>query len=172
MPPVLSEGFRSTLRGSSSRWHREMGILPQAALKVTAITQVRWSAKGISRAHPGRAAGNPPGAVSSGRSKRHTRGCEPSGRDGSSPEPRRSAPPAAPARGKEERGEQAATAGRARRAQPFNPGSREVPQGRTARPAHRPPRPPGRECPSRASLGEHRPPPPRPPVPPERPQGC
>lgn len=60
-------------------------------------------------------------------------------------------------------------AGRARRAQPLNPGSGEASRRRTARPAHRPPRLPGRAGPCRVSLGELRPPPPRPP---ERPQGC
>lgn len=60
-------------------------------------------------------------------------------------------------------------AGRARRAQPLNPGSGEASRRRTARPAHRPPRLPGRAGPCRVSLGELRPPPPRTP---ERRQGC
>lgn len=91
--------------------------------------------------------------------------------DDSSQEPRGSAPPATPARDEEERAEQAEMAGRARRAQPFSLGSREVPRGRTTRPAHRSPRLPGRGPLPGLARGAPATSP-RPPVPPERPQGC
>lgn len=147
------------------------GDSPASSAESKAVTKRRWSAKGISRGYPGRAAGNPPRAGSSGRNMWAYERMRAHEEDDSSQEPRGSAPPATPARDEEERAEQAETAGRARRAQPFSLGSREVPRGRTTRPAHRSPRLPGRGPLPGLARGAPATSP-RPPVPPERPQGC